>query len=88
MKPYKEVIEGKSRIREFKVNTPNKELVWHRDEKDRYVTILEGDNWQFQLDNELPLELRKGDVIFIPKQKYHRVLKGKTDLLIKIEEND
>jgi quercetin dioxygenase-like cupin family protein len=88
MKPYKEVTEGKSRIREFKVNIPNKELVWHRDEKDRYVTILEGDNWQFQLDNELPLELQKGDVIFIPKQKYHRVLKGKTNLVIKIEEND
>lgn len=88
MRPYKEVTEGKSRIREFKVNIPNKELVWHRDEKDRYVTILEGDNWQFQLDNELPLELQKGDVIFIPKQKYHRVLKGKTNLVIKIEEND
>lgn len=88
MKPYKEVTEGKSRIREFKVNTSNKELVWHRDEKDRYVTILEGEGWQFQLDNELPLELKKKDVIFIPKYKYHRVIKGKTDLLIKIEEND
>jgi quercetin dioxygenase-like cupin family protein len=88
MKPYKEVIKGKSRIREFKINTPNKELVWHRDEKDRYVTILEGEGWQFQLDNELPLELKKKDVIFIPKHKYHRVIKGETDLLIKIEEND
>jgi quercetin dioxygenase-like cupin family protein len=88
MRPYKEVIEDKSRIREFKTNIPNKELVWHRDEKDRYVTILEGEGWQFQLDNELPLELKKKDVIFIPKYKYHRVLKGKTDLLIKIEEND
>jgi quercetin dioxygenase-like cupin family protein len=88
MKPYKEVLNNNSRIREFKVNTPNKELVWHRDEKDRYVTVLEGEGWHFQLDNELPLELQKKDVIFIPKQKYHRVLKGKTDLLIKIEEND
>jgi quercetin dioxygenase-like cupin family protein len=88
MKPYKEVLNNNSRVREFKVNTPNKELVWHRDEKDRYVTVLEGEGWHFQLDNELPLELQKKDVIFIPKQKYHRVLKGKTDLLIKIEEND
>ena len=61
MKPYKEVLNNNSRTREFKVNTPNKELVWHRDEK---------------------------DVIFIPKQTYHRVLKGKTNLVIKIEEND
>jgi quercetin dioxygenase-like cupin family protein len=88
MKAYKEVLNNNSRVREFKVNTPNKEFVWHRDEKDRYVTVLEGEGWHFQLDNELPLELQKKDVIFIPKQKYHRVLKGKTDLLIKIEEND
>jgi quercetin dioxygenase-like cupin family protein len=88
MKPYKEVLNNNSRTREFKVNTPNKELVWHRDEKDRYVTILEGEGWQFQLDNKLPLELQKKDVIFIPKQTYHRVLKGKTNLVIKIEEND
>lgn len=59
MKPYKEVLNNNSRTREFKVNTPNKELVWHRDEKDRYVTILEGEGWQFQLDNKLPLELQK-----------------------------
>ena len=88
MKPYKEVLNNNSRTREFKVNTPNKELVWHRDEKDRYVTILEGEGWQFQLDNQLPLELQKKDVIFIPKQTYHRVLKGKTNLVIKIEENE
>ena len=87
MKPYKEVLNNNSRTREFKVNTPNKELVWHRDEKDRYVTILEGEGWQFQLDNKLPLELQKKDVIFIPKQTYHRILKGKTNLVIKIEEN-
>ena len=88
MKPYKEVLNNNSRVREFKVNTPNKELVCHRDEKDRHVTILEGEGWHFQLDNELPLELQKKDVIFIPKQTYHRVLKGKTNLVIKIEEND
>ena len=88
MKPYKEVLNNNSRIREFKTTVHNKELVWHRDEKDRYVTILEGEGWQFQLDNQLPLELQKKDVIFIPKQTYHRVLKGKTNLVIKIEENE
>lgn len=88
MRPYKEVLKKSSRIREFKVTTPNKELVWHRDEKDRHVTVLEGEGWEFQLDNELPLALKKRDSIFIPKQTYHRVIKGKTDLLIKIEEND
>ena len=86
MNPYKEVLSDNSRIREFKLDIPNEELVWHRDEKDRYVTIIEGSGWQFQLDNELPLELKEKDVIFIPKQTYHRVMKGNTDLLIKIEE--
>jgi len=88
MKPYKEVIKNNSRIREFKTTIPNKELVWHRDEKDRYVTILEGEGWGFQINNELPLELKEKDVIFIPKQTYHRILKGNTTLKIKIEEND
>jgi len=48
MKPYKEVLNNNSRVREFKVNTPNKEFVWHRDEKDRYVTILQLKIYQSQ----------------------------------------
>ena len=43
MKPYKEVIKNNSRIREFKTTIPNKELVWYRDKKDRYIAILEGE---------------------------------------------
>jgi quercetin dioxygenase-like cupin family protein len=87
MKPYQEVINNKnSRLREFKVNVDDDELKWHRDEKDRYVTILEGENWQFQRDNELPLALQKGDIIFISRETYHRVIKGTTDLLISLIE--
>lgn len=87
MKPYQEVInENNSRLREFKIDTDSTELVWHKDEKDRYVTILEGENWQFQRDNELPFTLKKGDTIFIAKETYHRVLKGSSNLLINIKE--
>ena len=86
MKPYQEVIQPNTKIRKFTLDTDSNELVWHRDEKDRYVTILEGKGWEFQLDNELPLELKKGDCIFIPKQTYHRVIKGTTDLVIQIQE--
>jgi quercetin dioxygenase-like cupin family protein len=86
MKPYQEILNGNSRLREFKLDIDNDELKWHRDKKDRYVTILEGENWQFQKDNELPLALQKGDTIFIPKETYHRVIKGTTDLLITIIE--
>jgi quercetin dioxygenase-like cupin family protein len=87
MKPYQEVInKDNSRLREFKIDTDNHELVWHKDEKDRYVTILEGEGWQFQKDNELPSLLQKGDIIFIPKETYHRIIKGSSNLLINIKE--
>lgn len=88
MKPYQEVINTpNSRLREFKIDIDNHELVWHKDENDRYVTILEGEGWQFQKDNELPLTLQIGDIIFIPKETYHRIIKGSSNLLISIIEN-
>jgi hypothetical protein len=37
-----------------------------------------------QFDNELPFELKKGDRIFITEGRIHRILKGTTDLKIKI----
>ena len=50
------------------------------------ITIIEGNNWQLQMDNELPVSLEVGKTYFIPKLFYHRVLKGTTDLKIRIEE--
>ena len=41
--------------------------------------------WQLQRDNELPLELKEGIDIFIPKGQIHRVIKGQTDLKLKIK---
>jgi quercetin dioxygenase-like cupin family protein len=88
MKPYQEVInKNNSRLREFKIDIDSNELVWHKDEKDRHITILEGEGWQFQKDNELPLLLKEGDIIFIPKETYHRIIKGSSNLLINIKEN-
>jgi hypothetical protein len=73
-------------IREFNENIDPIELKWHRDLEDRTVTVLEGNGWYFQRDNELPLELKEGVNIFIPKLEWHRVIKGITPLKIKIEE--
>jgi quercetin dioxygenase-like cupin family protein len=73
-------------IREFNENIDPIELKWHRDLCDRTVTVLEGEGWYFQKDNELPLELKEGVRIFIPKLEWHRVIKGTTTLKIKIEE--
>jgi quercetin dioxygenase-like cupin family protein len=71
-------------IREFSSEVDPMELVWHQDEEDRTIEILEGNGWQLQRDNELPLALQKGDIIFIPMGQIHRVIKGNTNLKIQI----
>ena len=86
-KPYQDVQTiDNSTIREFNQDIDPIELMWHRDLKDRKVTVLEGKDWYFQKDNELPLELKEGVHIFIPAKQWHRVIKGNTTLKIKIEE--
>jgi len=80
MHPYKD----SSNIRSFSKNVKKLELVWHKDDEDRDIEILEGKGWQMQFDDELPFELVKGDHIFITKHRIHRIHKGTTDLKIKI----
>ena len=80
MHPYKD----SSNIRNFSKNVKKLELVWHKDDEDRDIEILEGKGWQMQFDDELPFELVKGDHIFITKHRIHRIHKGTTDLKIKI----
>jgi hypothetical protein len=85
--PYKNIETTDTYIiREFDENINPIELLWHRDLEDRTVTVLEGNGWYFQKDNELPLELKKGVRIFISKMEWHRVIKGTTTLKIKIKE--
>jgi quercetin dioxygenase-like cupin family protein len=71
-------------IREFSSEVDPMELVWHQDEEDRTIEILEGEGWQLQRDNELPLVLQEGDSIFIPMGQIHRVIKGDTNLKLQI----
>ena len=75
----------KDNIRRFSKDVNSEELVWHSDKENRHITILEGEGWRFQRDNELPMELSKGDKLFIPEGQIHRVLKGHTDLVIQID---
>lgn len=84
MKPYAQIRENNVIVRTFSQNIDEDELVWHRDEKDREVTVLQQTDWQFQFDNELPQLLK--DVIFIPKNTYHRVIKGTGELNLQILE--
>ncbi len=68
----------------FSKDVDSMELVWHQDKEDREIEVLEGKGWKVQLDNKLPLELVKGDRIFINEGDVRRIHKGTTDLKIKI----
>jgi hypothetical protein len=81
-----EKLNETSWIREFDPSKPDEDFVWHRDLKDRLVELLEGDDWQFQFDNELPFFINRNNTIKIPKMVYHRIIPGKTKLRIKINE--
>lgn len=72
-------------IRTFSKDVDINELKWHFDNEDRKVTILEGSDWEFQMDDDLPVKLKIGDVINIPKGVYHRIKRGNEDLKVKIE---
>ena len=80
MNPYTD----KDNIREFSSNVDKLDLVWHQDKEDRLVEVLEGEGWKFQRDNNIPVDMKIGDRIFIPEGEIHRIIKGTTDLKIKI----
>ena len=80
MQPYSDTFN----IRTFSKDVDPMELIWHMDDEDRDIEILEGKGWQMQFDDELPFELVNGDHIFIKRHRIHRIHKGTTDLKIKI----
>ena len=80
MRPYLDT----SNIRTFSKDVDPMEIIWHMDDEDRDIEILEGKGWQMQFDDELPFELVKRDHIFIKRHRIHRIHKGTTDLKIKI----
>jgi len=82
-RPYSEKKEDGYILREFSQHTSTFEFVWHRDKEDRWVQTTHDTDWQFQLDNQFPQRLTK-DKLFIPKETYHRLIKGTGDLVVKI----
>ena len=86
MRPYKEKkVNSNFLIREFASDTNDDELVWHRDQEDRLVTVNESNGWQLQLDNEMPFEMVVGESYFIPALKWHRVIRGHGRLIIEVD---
>lgn len=83
--PFKqENISENKFIRIFDENIPQEELVWHKDRNDRLVKVIKNENWKLQLDNQLPKLIETND--FIPKETYHRLIKGKSELIVEITE--
>lgn len=82
-KPFKEkLIEENIYIRTFSSKINENELVWHFDKEDRIIIPIEENDWQFQMDNDYPQKINKE--IFIPKGEYHRLIKGTTELKLKL----
>jgi quercetin dioxygenase-like cupin family protein len=82
--PYDEEINESVRVRVFSESVDDEDLKWHRDREDRLVEVIEGDGWEIQFDNELPKKLTPGTQIVIPEGVYHRVIKGSSELKIKV----
>ena len=71
-----------SKIRTFSEDADSEDLVWHRDAEDRSVRVIASEGWYFQLDDRLPQELKAGDVLFVPKETWHRVIRRSSGRLI------
>ena len=82
-RPYQEVKNKDCFVRQFSQDLSSFELVWHRDKEDRYVEATHDTDWKFQFDNDLPVDL-SNKKLFIPKETYHRLIKGTGDLTLKI----
>ena len=80
-----ERIDDYNFIRTFSENVDEMDLIWHTDRENRIIEVLEGNNWKFQFDEELPLKLTNGLNISIPKGKIHRIIKGNGPLKIKLQ---
>lgn len=84
MKPYSEEENGNIVRRTFSSDVSEQELTWHRDHEDRVVLPINENDWFIQMDNELPKKLDINEEYFIPKNTYHRVIKGSTDLMVEV----
>lgn len=85
-KPYIDEHHPFHIIRTFTSLVDPNELIWHRDRKDREIVAVSGNGWKLQIDNEMPIELNSDEKYKIPKETFHRIIKGEGDLILKIKE--
>ena len=82
-----ERIDDYTFIRTFSADVDEMDLIWHTDKENRIITILEGNGWKFQFDEELPIEMTDGLSISIFEGRIHRIIKGEGPLKIKLQKN-
>ena len=70
-------------IRKFSADLDAEDLYWHKDKEDRIISKVSGDGWLYQEDNKLPIPIGD-DQIFINKNTWHRIIKGSSDLVLKV----
>jgi hypothetical protein len=83
--PFIEELKEGFHIRTFTSDLSEMELKWHFDEEDRVVICEDDTDWMFQIDDELPISIKKNTPIFIPEGMYHRIIKGTGDLTVKVK---
>ena len=82
-----EKIDQYNFIRTFPADVDEMDLIWHADKENRIITVLEGNGWKFQFDEELPIKMTKGLSISILKGRLHRIIKGKGPLKINLQKH-
>ena len=88
-KPYQDTqLTEDTFQRTFQEDVDTEELVWHRDHNDRAVMPVSGKGWKIQLDNKLPIPLNINESIYVPKNVYHRLIKGRSteNLVVEVTE--
>jgi len=85
--PFKEEQQDGFHIRTFSSDLSEMELKWHFDKEDRTVICEYDTDWLFQIDDELPINIKKNTPIFIPEGTFHRIIKGTGDLVVKVKKH-
>ncbi len=87
MNPYKEKkLTDDTYLRTFSAETPETDLIWHLDREDRVIEATHFTDWKFQFDNKLPISLN--NKINIPKNTFHRIIKGTDNCTIKVTKHE
>ena len=86
VKPYYEARTLQCMYRRFPKDVDRNLLIWHRDKRERVVKVITGRSWLLQFEDDIPFLLEEDESYIIPKMTYHRLIKGRNDLVLEIIE--